>query len=214
MIKVHLNDGSFFGITNQMEGKMKGMNSLNTSAECNPFCQKMRETQGMICRSCYSKSTERRYKNARAAFENNYNVLSTHLLTDKEVPRVNSVIFRFQAHGDLANRTHYKNLVKIAETNPDTTFALWTKRLSVVRQGGIIKRDNIIYVYSTPKLDEASPKLPEGFDKVFSVYSRQYAKDKNVQINCAKLCFTCQLCYAKNDTHIVNELIKSNSHKN
>jgi hypothetical protein len=213
-MRVYLKDGNFFGITDQMEGKMEGMRSLNTSAECNPFCQKMRGTAGTICASCYSKATERRWKNARAAFENNYRVLSTHSLKGENIPVINASIFRFQAHGELINRIHYKNLIHIVDANPATTFALWTKRLPIIKQGGIILRDNLVYIYSTPKLDELSPRLPDGFDKVFTVYRRATVKANAIQINCgAKSCNTCRLCYAKNDTHIVNELIKSNSHK-
>ena len=214
MIRCELTNGDYFGITDRMQGKMEGVWSLNTSAECNPFCKRMRGIDGYICQSCYSKNTERRWKYSRLAWENNYRVLSENSLKDREVPILNTCIFRHQAHGDLINRTHYKNLVRVAEGNPGVTFALWTKNLGVINRGGVIKRDNLIHVYSTPQLNNPNPKLPKGFDRVFSVYTRPFTRETKVKVNCgAKNCLACQLCYTKSDVVFVNEHIKANGHK-
>lgn len=209
MRNVYLEDGRHYGLTDRMEGKMEDMWSLNTSPSCNPFCQIMRDTPGSICAHCYTKQSEARWQQAMRAWTNNYWVLSEHKLTDKEIPHLNQQIFRFQAHGDLANRLHYENLIRIAEANPKTMFALWTKNLKVIRDGGLLPAANVIHVYSTPKLNERNPALPQGFDKVFSVYNRKFAEDEGIPINCQAKCISCQMCYTKNDVVFINEHIKA-----
>ena len=211
-----LRNGQSYGITDVMTKKMKGMQSLNTSPSVNPFCLDMRAKEGSICRSCYTHRTESWKKNCRTAWVNNYKVLSENLLKDAEIPFLNITIFRFQAHGDLVNRTHYKNLIRIVEANPQTVFALWTKHLAVINRGGIIKRRNLIYVYSTPMLNELKPEKPKGFRRVFSVFSRPFIREnKQVEINCqGKSCIGCRLCYdLDDDTVFVNEIIQANGHK-
>jgi hypothetical protein len=207
----YLSTGKYLVITDEMSGKMKGMWSLNTSPSINPFCLKMRACENAICKSCYSKISEARFKNSKQAWINNYHVLSSSILRTKDIPIFKQDIFRLQAHGDLVNRTHYKNLIKIVEANPQTTFVLWTKNLPVIYKDGIIKLPNLIYVYSTPQLNDMYPILPYGFDRVFSVYTRAFVKENKVRINCALHCDSCRKCYSRTSgaTHI-NELIKSN----
>jgi hypothetical protein len=86
--------------------------------------------------------------------------------------------------------------------------------MAVINKGGVLVRDNFIHIHSTPHMNVLVPTKPKGFDKVFSVYTRPFVKEHGVKINCgAKNCLTCQLCYTHNDTEYVNELIKSNGHK-
>lgn len=211
MRKVKLHDGEHYGVTDVMGGKMKGMWSLNTSPTANAFCLKMRENPNLICSHCYSHISEARWKNCRAAWTNNFQILTSRVLQDNELAKITKVdLFRFQAHGDLGSREHYVNLVRIADANPTVRFALWTKNLAVINDGGIIIRDNLVHVYSTPKLNELNPYLPKGFDKVFTVYSRPFLREHpEVAINCAQSCMECQLCYEKNDVSIINERIKA-----
>ena len=211
MKRVPLLNGDYYGVTDEMQAKMAGMWSLNTSPRLNPFCLKMRETCGTICGHCYSEVTESRWKHCHAAWAHNYLVLTNNLLKDEElVIFKDREVFRFQAHGDLGNRTHYINLARIAEANPKVKFALWTKNLEVIKDGGMIKLPNLVHVYSTPKLNQLKPVRPKGFDKVFSVYDRPFLREHTeIEINCAKSCNECRICYAKNDIHIVNEKIKA-----
>jgi hypothetical protein len=181
---VQLTDGGFYNVTDTMQGKMKGMWSLNTSAEHNPFCMAMRKNPDNICSHCYSKTTERRWKNCEKAWTNNMEVLSKRLLTAKEIPILNLKCFRFSAHGDLVNRTHYKNLIQIVEANPQTIFTIWTKNMAVINKGGVLVRDNFIHIHSTPHMNVLVPTKPKGFDKVFSVYTRPFVKEHGVKINC------------------------------
>ena len=46
-------------------------------------------------------------------------------------------------------------------------------------------------------------------DKVFTVYDKKTATDRNININCgARDCSTCLKCYTKNDIKVINELLK------
>lgn len=215
MVKVKLYSGETYGITDKMTGKMEGMWSLNTSPSTNPFCQKMQDVSTNICYNCYSQDSETRWKNAKAAWAHNGAVLSSRLLKDPEVLDLSTHksapdIFRFQAHGDLINAKHYKNLIKIAEANPKVMFALFTKHLAVVNKVGVYNLRNLIHIYSTPQLNRHKPIKPKGFDKVFSVYTRVYTSVRKIKINCgAKECITCRQCYTKAGPTFINELIKS-----
>ena len=209
----YLSTGKHLVVTDDMQGKMEGMWSLNTSPSINPFCLKMRKGKHSICKSCYSHISEARFKNSKQAWINNYHVLSETILKDKDIPIFKQDIFRLQAHGDLATRKHYKNLIKIAEANPQTTFALWTKNLAIINKGGIVKLPNLVYVYSTPQLDCLTPARPAGFDRAFSVYTRPFVQAYGIQINCALHCDSCRICYHKGEPTFIRELIKSNGHK-
>jgi len=213
-LTIKLNNNDHFKITNEMTGKMQKMWSLNTSPSTNKFCLSMRQNPNYICSKCYSKASEHRWKSARSAWSHNSAVLSSKLLADNEVPDLSKYkncpdIFRMQAHGDLVNDIHYRNLIKIAEKNSDIMFALWTKNLVIVRMVGLIQLDNLINVFSTFELNNPHPYLPIGFDKVFSVYTKEFAEENNININCgAKECFSCRLCYTKNDIMFINEIAK------
>lgn len=210
---IKLNNGKLFKISGKMTGKMDGIRSLNTSHILNDNCQSNKEIENAICKHCYSNSTEKKYKQARIIYANNYNILSKYRLSKNEVPKLKDEIFRFNAHGDLINRTHYLNLMKIVKYNPKTKFALWTKNLDVVYSGtGIILYDNLIYVYSDLYINNLNtPIVPDGFDKIFRVYNIKTIRDNNLssQINCSKSCFKCQLCYTKNNITVINEQLKS-----
>lgn len=210
---IKLNNDNYFKISGQMTGKMVKIRSLNTSHSLNLHCQLNRENKNSICSHCYSYVSEKRYKRSNSMWALNYNILSTHVLSDNEVPKLrkSDEIFRFNGHGDLINRVHYNNLIKIVKKNPKVRFALWTKNLKVINKGkGIVKLDNIQYVYSDLYLNNLDiPIVPDGFNKLFRVYDTKTLKDNSIKVNCPNSCFKCQLCYEQNDTKVVIEKIKS-----
>ena len=210
--QINLNNGQYFKISGKMSGKMESIRSLNTSHILNLNCQENRKNKNTICSSCYSYVSEKRYKNSSKLWQHNYQVLSTCTLKDNETPILkNDEIFRFNAHGDIINRVHYNNLIKIVKKNPTVKFALWTKNLKVIYKGkGLIKLDNLQYIYSDLYLNNLdSPEIPDGFDKIFRVYTTKTVRENNIKINCSQNCFECQLCYNKNKITIINEKIKS-----
>ena len=193
-------------ITTKMNGKMKGMISINTSPLTNEFCKSMVETDA-VCKSCYSTRMMKMYKSADKAFTDNALELSTGIL--KDIPKINAHTVRFNAHGELVNSAHMYNLMEIARNNPRTTFTLWTKRKDLVWKycRDFPKPKNVIFIYSSPQLNQKSKK-PEYFDKVFTVWTKEH-KNKSF-INCGdKKCIDCMTCYTLGDRKtFINEVLK------
>lgn len=211
--QINLKTGNYFKISGFMSDKMEGIRSLNTSHILNINCQKNRTDKKTICTHCYSYTSEKRYKASHELWKLNYKVLSTHNLSLNEVPILSSkdTLFRFNAHGDLINRIHYNNLIKIVKVNPKVNFAIWTKNLEVIYRGkGLIKVDNLQYIYSDLYLNNFNdPIIPEGFNKIFRVYTTKAIREKGIEVNCSKHCITCQICYKQNNIQVINEQIKS-----
>jgi hypothetical protein len=209
-VKFKITPSDVLSITDKMSGKMKGMCSLSVSPSANPFCVAMHNSKdnNIICTKCYSFRFEKFYKNAHKSWAMNYDILTSIDLSKYRVPRVKNEYnsFRFNAHGELGNRRHYENYVVIAEHNPNITFTLFTKRLDIIRKGGIIRLKNLIHIYSNPTINAPLYDIPIGFNKVFTVYT-----DKNfcaTKINCQRSCAECLMCYKKNNRTIkVNELL-------
>lgn len=178
-------------VTTKMTGKLEGIHALNTSPLSNPFC--IASTEG-VCGSCYSKRAMTGYRSkANAAFEENGRILASRLLEGNEIPRTTSAAFRFNAHGELINRTHFLNLVLIATVNPHTRFALWTKRPELA--GAWSLPSNLMLVYSVREIAEGlefpRETLPSGFDWYFAV-----TREKKTPL-CMGKCIDCLKCYRK-----------------
>ena len=126
MNKVHIS---------KMTGKLQGLQAISTNTVTNKFCTKMNASKNddVICKHCYSHSMLNTYrKNMQNALQRNSDALSIKVLEDENIPRINQLYMRFNAHGELINETHLVNLVKICMLNPNVTFALWTKRKDIV----------------------------------------------------------------------------------
>ena len=143
-------------------------------------------------------------KNCVNSFERNSEILSKSIIPDEYLPRVNNAFFRFSAHGELINLNHLVNLVNIVKKNPQTNFALWTKRKNLVKKylDEHKKPKNLILVFSNMLIGSIA-KLPKYFDKTFN---NVYGDDK--KINCFQNCLDCLLCYTKNDTETIIEKTK------
>ena len=190
-------------------GKMKGFHSLNTSPLDNMFCEAMSKNPKSICYNCYSRKSLRTYaQSARRPWKLNGRILSSKVLNSSELPKTSKEYFRFQSHGELINENHYVNLVNIAKKNPNTTFALWTKRKNIVKKFGKMGADNLVLIYSEPMINNTSKEIPEEFDRRFTVFTKDFAKDHNININChGKSCMDCLECYSGEEKYI-NEIIK------
>ena len=145
-------------------------------------------------------------KNCRPSWRNNGEILSKEPLAI--VPCIDSALGRFSAHGELINTLHARNLLTIARKNPATVFGFWTKRKAIIQK---LKRtfpelfpNNVIMIYSNPRMDKRIMEVPYGFDKVFNV------QKTDAGVNCgAKLCRDCRQCYTKdNGINIIVEKLK------
>jgi len=187
----------------KMSGKLGGILAINTSPLDNPFCNRMatESPPDTICRQCYSRTMLQEHRrNARPAWVLNGIILSETTLSGVTIPRFKpGSIVRFNGHGELLNRRHAENLIRIALRNPGSRFALWTKRYDLVQEalwamGG--KPLNLTLIYSNPRLvsdvSEIQAAPPLRFDGVFNVAK----KEALVPVNCGKRkCLDCMACY-------------------
>lgn len=204
MSKIHLS---------KMSGKLKGFLSINTNPINNEFCIKTSANENMICSKCYSLRMLSTYRaNCVKNFEENSKLLSENIISEKDLPDYsNHKRVRINSHGELINDNHYINIVNLAKKNPTVTFSLYTKRKDLVWR--LIKKgyfaENIIYIYSSLKINPGLVGPPRGFEKTFSVFTKEYIDKNNIAINCGgKSCANCLLCYGHNSTKFVNEIIK------
>jgi hypothetical protein len=187
-----------------MTGKLLGIQAINTNTLSNNFCSAMRNTDS-ICAACYSAAMlSGSRKNCVPSFEHNSVLLSARDLTPEELPTINAAIFRFHGHGELINPVHLRNLYAIARHNPQTTFALWTKRRALVRLGQV-RPDNVVLIYSNPSLDRIMQKPPKGFDRVFNNVPASYTGPANCT---GQKCIECLVCYQHGGEAVIVEHAK------
>jgi hypothetical protein len=188
----------------QGNGKMTGIQSINTPTTGNTFCQAMQKTN-TICKSCYAQRYEKMRPSLVNATTRNL-FLAERYLELGEIPRFSEEIVRYHSYGELINQIHFTNFMYIAAANPHTIFTLWTKRYDIVHRAlkGRSKPDNLILIYSSPIVGKVSA-LPKHFNKVFTTFAKG---SDMTDINCHGACNSCRLCYSHNDTTHIHEIIK------
>lgn len=204
-------------VTVNHSGKMDGMQSLSTSPYKNSQCNKNCQIDGAICKKCFSRSQMKMYTNQEKALAKNYDLLTSSVLPENQLPIINCLYFRFEAFGDLANENQVINYFNISKNNPKVNFTIWTKNPQIMKKAidmGYEKPNNLTVIYSSlfinnqVTIEKIKNKYPF-IDKVFTVYDKDYIKNNDIQINCgAKNCLKCRLCYEKNDTVYINEKLK------
>ena len=143
--------------------------------------------------------------NMQVCLERNSVALSKPL---SELPTILDAFFRFNAHGELINTQHLKNLVAIVRHNPHCTFALWSKRSDIVRKffDRNAKPSNMILVFSNAKIGKVLKNPPKHFDKTFN---NVMADDRPELQNCTgQQCKSCLICYRHNTTQTIVEKVK------
>ena len=201
---------TFAGVhyTTKHTGKMKGVISVSTDINSNPFCQARQKVAGSICKMCYAEAMmddeKGMYRRVNEAFKRNSEILCSRLLTDAEIPAVDPAKFplwRIQSFGDIANVTEALNYLKMARKNPRVKFAFWTKNIGILAKAVKVagKPTNMQVVFSSSFVNEETDASKYEFvDKVFSVYDDEHIA-KGVDINCgARSCFRCRRCYEPN----------------
>lgn len=195
-----------------MTGKLEDFHAISTNTRTNPYCIKQNASGDAdnICTKCYSHKMLSSYrKNMEPALERNSVALSTSIIDMASLPVINASMFRFDAHGELINDIHLQNLCNIAIKNPKTAFALWTKRNDIISKffAGNAKPDNLILIYSNPKIGTIMAKPPKHFDRTFNNVLEHEHKEKQ---NCTgQKCKDCQLCYTiGNGVDTIVEMVK------
>ena len=181
-----------------MTGKLDGFKAISTNTTTNPYCIKQNASgkADNICTKCYSHTMLKSYrKNMTPALQRNSDLLADRLLTDDELPTILDAFFRFNAHGELINATHLANLAAIARHNPHCNFALWSKRVDIVRKY-FAKHDkpgNLILIFSNSKISTILDKPPAPFDRTFNnVLEHEHIERQNCT---GQQCKNCLLCY-------------------
>lgn len=200
--------------TENMTGKMEGMQSLSTSCTVNPHCLERIKNNDLICAHCFAFAHFDIYKNNLPCFEKNAENLTAEIIPVDYWPILNCFWFRFESFGDLINTTQCINYFNLCLKNPRVNFALWTKNPWIIDEAinaGHKKPDNLIIVYSSPVLNKSVGaeiiKKWSFIDKIFTVYDEDHVA--SVDINCgSKKCIECGLCYEKNETMFINEKLK------
>ena len=190
----------------ELTGKMKMIPSLSTSPITNPSCIKNRKIGVGVCIKCFAVSGVIRFPSLGVSLIRNSEILKNKI--DVSNYKTNTIYFRFESHGDLINENHLKNLVEIAENNPQTKFALWTKNYKLAEAffDANHRPKNLQLIYSSLVLNKPLKKSKFRHpDKIFTVYT----KGTKQKINCgANDCFTCGLCYNNNEVIHISELLK------
>ena len=194
-----------------MSGKMAGVNCLSTSNLANPFCAARKKDPNSICSKCYADTTCKRYSALNVNMIKNTEILTSVLFDVHEMPMINAAIFRFEAFGDLINKTQCINYFRLCKANPHVRFALWTKNPGIVRQAinaGETKPKNLVILLSSHKIGKKIDSSKWDFiDKTFTVYRKTEMPE--TEINCgARSCLACQRCYHKNTETDIREYLK------
>ena len=204
-------------VSQGLTGKMTGMPAITTSMLCNEHCQKLTNIIGTVCEKCYTKKYLSCRPNVEKTYAQNTDLLSSSIIPIKQLPFINATMCRLETFGDIVNTTHLHNYVNLIKKNNHCMFSLFTKNYTVVfdyfKQHKQPK--NLSIVISSLILNEPfDARFIDNMSltnvKIFTVYTKTFAKDNNVIINCGKnRCIDCRRCYTKNKTPIyISELLK------
>lgn len=201
------------GICTNHNDKMEHMASYSTNCQLCPTCKARHENGNYICSVCYSWKMITRFKALRDKLTRNTEHITSHILEDYEIPFLNCAFFRFEAFGEIMNTTQVINYFKVAEKNGFCRFALWSKNPHIIAQAieqGYEKPSNLNIIYSAEVINmtdsEALAKIaPYDFiDAVFIVYTKAYAEEHNIIINCGfRKCVDCLRCYRKISSFVI-----------
>lgn len=205
-------------VTNHSKAnKMEGIQSIGTTSLVNPICQKRKQECGGVCAHCYAAALCKMRHSLNDHLIENFNVLTTHLLTKQEAQAVpvTTVIARIESFGDVANVTQARNYIRIIRAHSYIKFGIWSKNwmiwLAAFRKEG--KPRNCTFVLSSMSINQPT-EVPEIFrrycDHVFTVWDRKtYPTVCDKKTECAGLsCMACQKCYKKNTSFYINERLR------
>lgn len=203
-------------VSDYMSGKMTGIPAISTSVLENKICQARAKIEDSICAHCFAMNTLMRYHMLEQHLKENTEVLTERVLNDWELPKFDYTVLmvRLEAFGDTNNVIQAINYLNIARINRHVRVGGWTKNpihwAAAIEEVG--KPENLNLIYSSPRLNECRENIFEKypfFDKVFTVYTKEYIEEYGIIINCGgKQCRQCGLCYFDNDVKYINEVLK------
>ena len=208
-------------ISDYMSAKMEGFPSISTACTCNKFCLARLKQKIGICAKCFAYAKLKFKKNLAENLKKNYEVLTKEVLPDEALPTFCKDVdqCRIESFGDIENVEQAINYINIAIKNPNVMFGWWSKNEAIRSQAIAMKGkpENMICVYSSPMVnkevtfEELYAKGWTYIDKIFTVFTKEYAKEHYIDINCgARACKFgrgCGRCYMHGKEY-VRELLK------
>ena len=201
-----------------MSGKLDGFWSVSTSVLMNPICQQRARDPESICHDCYAAVTASRYSELTQALETNYHILNEFLISEDSWKALNwpttNGYGRVESFGDVASVTCARNYLRIIRSHPHIKFGVWTKNVALWIRAFALengKPENMKFIVSSPIVN-VPVEIPEEWmpvvDHRFTVYTKEYAEENGVEINCGgRKCMTCMNCYC-NGPFDIAELMK------
>ena len=113
-------------------------------------------------KKCYAVKMCRIYKNVKASYQNNLDILQSdpaRYWEDILIAVKTSRYFRFHVSGDIPNSEYFANMVSVAANNPHCEILAFTKQYDIVnsyldqRNGCLPKNLHIIFSRWTPEWD-------------------------------------------------------------
>lgn len=211
-----LQNFKLLSVSQGLTGKMTGMPAITTSMLCNAHCQKLSNIIGTVCEKCYTMKYLKSRPAVEKCYAENTDLLTTSIIPIKQLPFINAAMCRLETFGDIVNTTHLQNYVNLIKKNNHCMFSLFTKNYTVVFDYFKTHKQpkNLSIVISSLIINEPFELefIPDYLTnvKIFTVYSKPFAKGNNVAINCGKnRCVDCRRCYTKNKNPIyVSEILK------
>ena len=206
---------SAFKVYGNARGKMAGMSHISIAVGQSPVCNTCK--MGKIC---YGK---RIYTHVRESYLGNGEKLTSKVFDKCDLPVVNTITCRFNAFGELFTGKkgviQLTNYVNTALKNPRTTFVLWSRNYRLVESFFKTheKPSNMRLIRSTVDIDCPVSTIPQGWDGVFNVLSKEYTEKHGVNINCGMVdndgqpigCMTCPTgCYTEGKKVVCYEVVK------
>lgn len=193
-------------------GKMKKVWAFSTISLINRFCLARMKNPELVCYHCYVKKSLR--IDAIMCYVQNFYVLTSAPIPSEWIPVINPKnaekhpYIRLESMGDLACSVQAQNYLRIAYSNPDFNFALWTKNPATLAYAidTMGKPENLSTVLSASKVGLAEfdhSKWEKYFDHIFRVVETQTEKDTAIYNNSSaypcqcgpESCFHCHKCY-------------------
>lgn len=211
-----LQNFKLLSVSQGLTGKMTGMPAITTSMLCNAHCQKLSNIIGTVCEKCYTMKYLKSRPAVEKCYAENTDLLTSSIIPIKQLPFINAAMCRLETFGDIVNTTHLQNYVNLIKKNNHCMFSLFTKNYTVVFDYFKTHKQpkNLSIVISSLIINEPFELefIPDYLTnvKIFTVYSKPFAKGNNVAINCGKnRCVDCRRCYTKNKNPIyVSEILK------
>ena len=173
-----------------------------------------------ICGFCFSDAQQDYMTSMKTPLSRNFEIINNGIIHEDWIPTLNNLYFRFESFGDFASINAVINCYNFCRKNPFVKFAAWTKNPIFFRRVNAIygscKPENLTLILSSQFINKkAIVKDSEKFvlfDRVFTVYTPEYATANGIFINCgARACLACLRCYTKKNGVVqfeISELLK------